>query len=42
MKSPLYLIEKLLGHLHVLWHWHVGLLSQKNTKNKTKNINFIH
>ena len=32
VKSPLFLIEYLLdGQLpHVLWHWHVSILSQKN------------
>ena len=49
VKSPLYLAENLLdGQLpHVLWCWHVGLLSsnkqtnkQTNKKNKNKNKNF--
>jgi hypothetical protein len=40
-KSPLYLTENLLGGqlLFVLWHWHVGHLSQNKPRNKNKNKN---
>ena len=42
IESPLYLTENLLGdqRLPVLWHWHVGLLSQKKKKKK-ETITFL-